>query len=193
MAVIGNVRIFVALPVPDRILRELEDLQDSIRACGVSASFPKVSSIHLTLKFLGDTPAADIPRIERFLEEYVTPFEEFEIGVKRVGVFPSPQRPRVVWAGIVADGLLNALQKRVESGMGEAGYPPDSRKFRPHLTLARIKSTRKLKELSAVLESLEDFDGGGFPAASVRLYQSILRPEGAEYRVLAEFRASGRG
>jgi len=193
VVVIGNVRAFIAVPVPLDILEQLKDLQDSIRACGVSASFPKISSIHLTLKFLGDVPAEDISHIKEFLALNITPFERFEIRVRGVGVFPSPGRPRVVWAGIPADSLLVDLQKRVESGMRDAGFPAEDRKFRPHLTLARIKSGRNLNRLVTFIERSRDFDAGSFPADPVRLYQSILRPEGAEYRVLAEYNAeSGR-
>ena len=193
MVVIGNVRAFIAVPVPPDILEQLKDLQDSIRACGVSASYPKIASIHLTLKFLGEVPTEEISRIKEFLALSITPFERFEIRVRGVGVFPSPRRPRVVWAGIPADSFLEDFQKRVESGMREAGFPAEDRKFRPHLTLARIKSGRNLKRLSSFVERSRDFDAGSFSADPVRLYRSILRPEGAEYRVLAEYNAeSGR-
>jgi len=150
-----------------------------------------MSSIHLTLKFLGDIDPEQVAPILESLEPKISSFEPVSLRIRGLGVFPSLSRPRVAWAGVVdAEGRLARLQSGVEEALQECGFEPEPRKFSPHITLARIKSVGNRVLFTALLGQMRDFDMGSSTVRTVNLYQSILRPEGAEYRVLGGISSS---
>jgi 2'-5' RNA ligase len=108
--------------------------------------------------------------------------------VEGVGVFPDKGRPRVVWTGLrEVNGSLQDLQQRVEGAAKEAGFPAEGRPFKPHLTLARMGEGRPASDLPLILarHSLDVL--GSIRVSTVCLFQSILRPSGAEYRLIEEY------
>lgn len=179
------IRCFVAIPLPEDILAELDRVSRQLRDLGIDARFPRPESIHLTLKFLGDVPESVIPDILTTLEARVSRHEPFEVNVRKAGVFPHLANPRVVWLGIEPEDELRQLQLSVEKGLVELGFEKERRRFSPHLTLARVKSRRMIANLMHYVEvhgpSLEL---GSFAVGTVILYRSELRPDGAVYSQL---------
>jgi len=82
---------------------------------------------------------------------------------------------------------MAALQAAVENALAGCGFPREERSFRPHLTLARIKSPRGLTGASALMDGRSDYRAGSFVGRSVTLFQSTLTPKGAIYTELAQF------
>jgi 2'-5' RNA ligase len=191
------IRSFVAISIPDTILERIEESISDLRDLGLEARFSKVQSIHLTLKFLGNVNQERIPLVVTALQEGVQEASSFALTVHELGVFPNLRKPRVVWAGIEQDQRLTALQQRVEACLQPLGFEAERRSFHPHLTLARLKSRRNLSALLCHLEGVgETFHAGRFGVEEIHLFQSILRPEGAQYHRLASFPlvgASGQG
>ncbi len=142
---------------------------------------------HLTLKFLGEVDEPLIPSIESCLTPVVSSYPSFEIELARAGVFPNPRFPRVLWLGLKGElSILGKLQRDMEDALAPMGFEPEKRAFVPHITLGRVKGGRGgLPQISRFLEvvppSLKTKVG------EVHLYQSILKPSGAEYRPLATF------
>ncbi len=192
MVINRRVRAFIAVPLSESVLGGLKVGQEALRETGINASFPKISSLHITLKFLGEIPEDRISCIHDTLLDRIEGFQEFDVEVRGLGAFPSVSRPRVAWAGLKSGGRLPRLQKEVETAMMDLGFEPEGRKFSPHITLARIKSSRDLNLSAALLESMKDFEMGKTPVRSVRLYQSILNPGGAVHKMLAEAVSSGQ-
>ena len=186
MVVNRRIRAFIAIPLSEEVLNGLQVGQDAIRDSGVKASFPKIPSVHLTLKFLGDMDPDQVPLVSTALEDRIHRFDPFVLSIRGLGVFPNLSRPRIAWAGIMPDDRLHTLHEKVESAMREIGFEAERRKFSPHITLARIKSIRNADFLGELLKRMRDFEVGTIPVRSLRLYQSILKPEGALYKVLAE-------
>ena len=190
MVINRKLRAFIAVPLSEDVLEGLRISQEALRETGVAASFPRISSLHITLKFLGDITPDQVSGIREKLEDSISGFQEFDVEIKGLGAFPSTIRPKVAWAGLKSGGCLERLQEEVEASMRKLGFEPERRRFSPHITLARIKSSRNLDMLEAMLESMKDFDIGRIPVRAVRLYQSILNPEGAVHKVLAEVHSS---
>ncbi len=186
MVINGRLRAFIAVTLSEEVLEGLKIVQDAIRETGVVAGFPRVSSIHLTLKFLGETSQDQVSLIREKLEERISFFEPFFLKIMGLGAFPSVSRPKIVWAGLESNDHLVRLHGDVEHAMQEIGFEPEDRKFSPHITLARIKSPGNANLLEAVLRKMEGFDMGISPVQSVLLYESILKPDGAVHKVLAE-------
>jgi 2'-5' RNA ligase len=142
--------------------------------------------IHLTLKFLGYVDPDRIDSIVQSLTEAATGCAPATVRVQGCGAFPNTRRPNVLWAGVVAPGLA-AAQTRVEEAMAALGFEKEQRAFQPHLTLARFRDPHGLTPLMLEVEKRQDQQLGEFSATGFRLYESILRREGAEYRVVGEF------
>ena len=181
-----NIRAFVALPLPESLKNRIRSAQDALKAYRFKVRWVRPESIHLTLKFLGDVRSADVDRIHTALERAVGRREKLSLVAKGFGVFPNIRKPRVIWLGVGGDtdGLFGC-QRRVEEELASAGFPPESRRFKAHLTLGRSKGRIDGARLMAALEELGDF-ASEFTAASVILYQSRLRPQGAVYTKLRE-------
>ena len=104
-------------------------------------------------------------------------------------MFPNQRSPSVVWAGIGGDvAALEALGAAVEVAMTGAGEAAETRTFRPHLTLARVRGRLKPTEAAALAARLGQVDYASVPpfrVDGVGLIRSELGPGGARYTRLA--------
>ncbi len=145
--------------------------------------------IHLTLKFLGDTPAEKAPAVVEGLSAAAAGFEPFQVHVAGFGCFPNPHRPRVLWAGVPEiPRPLAGVQRAVDLHMARLDYARESRAFSPHLTLGRVNdrlAAADSQALSAVLSRTQVGELGIVQVQEVVLFKSDLRPDGAIYTALA--------
>ncbi len=183
-----GIRSFVAVELDDAARRELARLEDQLRGTGADVKWVAPASLHLTLKFLGDVPAGDLPAVTRALGEALEGVAPFALVLSGLGAFPSVSGPRVVWVG-VAEGreTLAGLASRIEMALEPLGFPRESRGFSPHLTLGRCRSSRGVAELKAALVARKDFRGPRIAVDRVMLLSSELRPAGPVYAPLAVF------
>jgi len=186
-----TVRAFVALELDNRIQIRLGEIQEKLKKSGVNIRWVKPENIHLTMKFLGQITSGQIEQIKRALEETAETKKPFFIGLGKLGTFPKPEHPKVIWAGI-KEGCKETIQfdKELEARLQTLGFTPEAREFRPHLTLGRIrlphqdkKSLRRLKEIILFLNS-QTAKPLKTLAAQVTLFQSTLTPEGSAYTPL---------
>lgn len=179
-------RLFVAISLPEQLVEELEGLQRKLKPFARDAKWVKVNGIHLTLKFLGYVEPEQIPMIERSLLEIAEKGVAIRIQASGCGFFPNARRPSVLWVGVQAPDLM-PLQQQIENAMEKLGFEKENRAFSPHLTLARFRDPRGLLPLGRETEKFKDQHFGKFTAHGFHLFQSILRPQGAEYHSLKEF------
>jgi 2'-5' RNA ligase len=182
-----TVRAFVAVPLPEDVRRALSDLQMRMGCARWPVRWVRPESIHLTLKFLGDIPAGGIRDVAAAVEAAARQRPPFSLRASGAGAFPGVRKARVIWAGVGGDteGLAE-VHRSVQEALHLCGYPADHRPFRAHLTLGRVKGRIPEGELAARLQEEADFASPFFAADRIRLYQSILKPTGAVYRVLGE-------
>ncbi len=145
------------------------------------------ANMHITLKFFGDTPADQQQKITTGLKEASGQIETFSFDVVGCGSFGPPKSPRVIWLGISRSEGFQRLNIQINKSLQYLGYEPDNKEFVPHLTLGRIKNISQHSLLKQMLRSYKDTCFGQFRADAFQLYQSILRPEGPEYKVVEEF------
>ncbi|MCC7210195.1 MAG: RNA 2',3'-cyclic phosphodiesterase, partial [Anaerolineae bacterium] len=150
-----------------------------------------IDGVHLTLKFLGDTPAARLAAIEAGLRDAAARRGPFALHVEGVGCFPNTRRPRVVWAGVGGElAALGALQDSVERAIAPLGFPREDRAFSPHLTLGRARQDAPPVALAALGAQVEWLAGAhergtAWMVTAVSLMRSELKPSGAVYTQLA--------
>ncbi|MHB9099886.1 MAG: RNA 2',3'-cyclic phosphodiesterase [Syntrophales bacterium] len=183
------IRAFLAIDPPEEILREIGRIQERLRKLIYGeVRWVRPEAIHLTLKFFGDIPESAIADIAAVVEKAAAAEAPLTFSIGGAGIFPDQRRPRVLWLGMDGDvPRLLRFQKEIESGLGVAGFPAEERPFRPHLTLARIKSPRGLTGLERALEKGEGYAAGQFTAAGIGLIRSELTPRGAVYTKLKWF------
>jgi 2'-5' RNA ligase len=182
------VRAFIAIDLPRTLRATLGQIQAAFRPKCPDCRWTRPEGIHLTLKFLGQISPEQAERVTRALATF-EPFENFAVEVRGFGFFPSPQRPRVFWAGLVAPPALGQLATRVEGSMERLGFARETRPFSPHLTLARFKLPRPQPSLEALVEAQGQAALGRFEVSEFFLFESRLSPLGAEYRKVARFPA----
>ncbi|MDP8256708.1 MAG: RNA 2',3'-cyclic phosphodiesterase [Candidatus Alcyoniella australis] len=182
-------RLFVAIPLDDDLRSRLEQAQNNLARSNADLRWTRPGSIHLTLKFLGDTHERLVPDISAELEQCVAAHRGRTLRVKGLGAFPDLRRPRVIWAGLEGDlDALCAVQRDVEQRLARLGFEPERRGFSPHLTLGRVRSPRRLGELIKAVEAGSQADLGVLEARRIVLYQSQLLPGGARYTCLARYK-----
>jgi 2'-5' RNA ligase len=185
---VANRRLFVAVPIPGEVKENLRALQDALRPLLRNVRWVKDDGIHVTLQFLGGTDEALVPDIEENLSEVSANLGKFEAACAGLGVFPRVKGARVVWAGVEGDvEAFEALQRGVGKALRKVGFKPERRRFTPHVTLGRVRGGERPDFLQKALDEHQGEKLGGFRVESFILYESILRPEGAEYRVVREF------
>lgn len=181
-------RTFVALLLDDRTRADLVQLQRAMAAGLTGIRWVEPDNLHLTLRFLGDTPSADVPRLCDALAAAAGESARLSFIVHGVGAFPSPGvPPRVLWAGVRAGDELAALYRRVEDAVVQLGWPAEGRPFHPHVTLARAERTGVRGDVAAAMAREAARTWGRVPADEMTLMRSTLAPAGAIYTPVASF------
>jgi len=184
----GTIRSFIAIPLQPDIIKRIDKAQNELRAFRADVKWVRPQSIHLTLKFLGNIEESQIEAIAEKIHRAATGYKPWSIPVKNLGGFPSLANPRVVWVGIEdAGGQTVALQQQLENELSALGFPQEKRRFSPHLTLGRVRSSRAKKELVQYLVEERERAFGTIQVDRVVLFRSDLQPSGAIYTRLKEF------
>ena len=175
-------RVFAAVDVDDPgILEAIARVQESLR---VQARPVRPELLHFTLRFLGEIPEEAASEAAEALSG--VRFSRFDVRVRGVGAFPSPARPRVIWAGVRDAEKLRALAASVGSALDRFAAAPAGR-FRPHLTVSRVKSGAR--GLGAELAAFADREFGSMEVSGVKLKSSAPGPSGSAYSDIGEARA----
>ncbi len=180
-------RTFIAIELDESLRFAIGRVQAKFKrgAPWGSVKWVAPESIHLTLKFLGDTPRARLPEVEAALRTACAGHVEFGITVEGRGCFPSFRRPRVVWVAVRdAQQALTRLQADVEKHVAPLGWPTEERSFSPHLTLGRVARSAERDAEEAIGQMVEKSvveQIGTQQVTAVSLVQSDLRPTGAVY------------
>ncbi len=143
-----QVRSFIAIELPTELKEGLAQLEAQLKQGKPSAvKWVDPSGIHLTLKFLGNIAVDRISAITRVLEETTRELSPFQLKVTGLGGFPNLKRVQVAWVGIGGEvDKLGQLQQRIESSLAPLGFTTESRRFTPHLTLARLRDRASADE-----------------------------------------------
>ena len=167
-------RLFVALPLPEALRTRLSAL-----AAGLpGARWLPPENLHVTLRFIGEVDGGQTRDIDAALAQVRAP--GFPVTLAGVDRFGSGAKVRALWAGVEANPALEHLYGRIEQALHTAGLPPDGRKFKPHVTLARFKNNPGGR-LPEYLAHHARFRAEPFQAEVFALYSSFLSHNGAIY------------
>ena len=176
------IRAFLAIDLPESYRTGLAAVQDYLRKSGADVRWTSVAGIHLTLKFFGNVPEAQVEAIAQAAEPLAAAQAPFTLQITGAGAFPSLKNPRVVWLGLNGDLTpLAALHRGLDAAFAPLGFPPEGRPFAPHLTLGRVKSPQGRERLTACLTQITEPEAAPFQVNEIILYRSNLSPQGATY------------
>jgi 2'-5' RNA ligase len=143
-------------------------------------------NLHVTLKFLGNVDPTRLDAVRSALAAAAPAREAFDLAVQGLGAFPSPTRPRVIWAGVGAgEAPAAALAGRVEELLVPLGFAREARPFAAHVTLGRVREPRPDAALAEALAAGAARPFGLVRVARLSLMRSELSPRGARYTELA--------
>jgi RNA 2',3'-cyclic 3'-phosphodiesterase len=178
-------RLFVAVDIPDRVKGDLASAVEPYRDRIPGARWTRSDGWHVTLKFLGATWPRLLDEVHGAVKAAAGASAAFESRLTEIGVFPSPGRARVVWAGLSdPEGRFTEMVKRLDDLLAEH-FVPEKRAFTPHLTLSRLNPPRNIREFTPDLVGTA-VPSESFPVDRLVLYRSHLSPKGASYEPLLE-------
>jgi 2'-5' RNA ligase len=191
-------RLFVALDIDQQVRDRIREFMDQVHGLAPDVRWVSAESLHVTLKFIGEQPDANVSRIENALRTFSV--KPFRVSFRGSGFFPTEKSARVFWIGIEADPGLAVLAAQIEQALVPLGIAAEKRAFSPHLTLARggdgsgtpgkqrgDRPNRRFSALQVKLSALPASEFGTMNAAEFFLYRSRLSSHGAQYTKLARF------
>lgn len=177
-------RLFIAIDVSQDVRAAVAEQAARLRETNADVAWVKPENFHLTLKFLGETPDAQLGDIQAALD-LTAARPAFDLELRGTGCFPERGVPRIVWVGANAGrDALAALASDVERAMEELRFPRERREFAAHLTIGRVRGPRGTERLRRLVEAEAETGLGRCVVDEVRLYRSTLAPGGSIYEML---------
>jgi 2'-5' RNA ligase len=186
-------RMFVALRPPTDAVEHLDQFLD-VRRAAAGFRWAPAEQLHVTLAFLADVPDRALDDLVARLARAAARRATFATAIAGGGAFPNAGRARVVWAGLDLDEHGRTELSRMATGAraaaNRAGAPVDGRRFRPHVTVARLG---RPQEVSSWVRLLDSYRGPSWTADRFALVASYLGegPRGRpRYETVEEFALS---
>lgn len=179
-------RVFLAIDFPEnikeKIIRDINPLKQEFP----ELKWVKSPSLHLTLKFLGETDPSKIAEMNSVLENAFNSIDPFQLITTKSQLLPTPIKARVLYLGLEQSGQLVQCYNIIERKIKSMGFERENRNFRPHITLARIKN-RKLSESESAAILSHSFSRLEIEIKELVLMQSELLRDGARYTAVQRF------
>ena len=182
-----TIRTFIAVETSAAVRQRAVELIERLRLSQADVKWVEPHHLHLTLKFLGDVPAANTADICGAIADVTQQLQPLEISFRGAGAFPDPHRPRTVWLGV--DGGLEPLTElaaAIEQRLADLGYPREARHFHPHLTLGRVRGGGPtLRDLARLIRENTAFEAGLTEIHEVLTFASHLDRTGPTHEALS--------
>jgi 2'-5' RNA ligase len=182
-----QLRAFVALTPDPPWADALAQIQTALSSLAGARQirWTRPAQIHLTLRFLGNIAPAQLRNAGELLQLACCGFSPFALELDGLGCFPNPQRPGIIWAGLRgAVATLLALQDSVRRAFVAFGDHEETKPFQPHLTIGRVNSGGRPREVPADVLRMALPQAGPWLVSSVELMRSELKASGALHSVL---------
>jgi len=180
-------RLFIAIELPQNLrvyfYNIISRMSDDNH--GIKAVIP--DNIHLTLKFLGSTSIGGVSKIAKAVNSVSAVFSKFNFDTgNRMGAFPGLKSARIIFVPIEEGSeKIIRIYDKLEDSLSKIKIEKETRKFMPHLTIARIRNMIDLREK---INSISITPQKEIECTHLTLFESVLKRSGAEYKVLEEFK-----
>jgi RNA 2',3'-cyclic 3'-phosphodiesterase len=185
-------RLFIAAELPAYIKAALVAMQNRLRQGNPPVTWVAPEAMHLTLRFLGETSIERLPELGAALKTALAQHPAIRLGLSGAGSFPNDRRPSVVWAGVGGEiAALTRAQAAIEAALSDLDFKPETRPFRAHLTLGRMRreaNPDQQQRLGDAIRSLPPTTALDWTVERIVLFRSELRREGPIYTEIADCR-----
>ena len=174
------IRLFAAISLPEDVADTLQQRQYGIEG----ARWRPLDALHVTLRFFGDI-REDLAR-DLDLELTGVRGEAFDLELVGVGAFGEGADIHAIWAGVADNPQLRRLAKACETAARRVGLKPETRIYRPHVTLAYLRHADST-EVGAWVQANNLLKSPPIPIDRFGVYSSFLGSEQAHYRLEAVY------
>ncbi|MDQ2664836.1 MAG: RNA 2',3'-cyclic phosphodiesterase [Gemmatimonadota bacterium] len=186
-------RMFVAVELPSVTLQDIKAVVAPLREEAPELAWTSAQERHITLKYLGEVPADGVDVLVQMLDAVAQAHRPFSIHLSRIGAFPNFRRAHVLWLGVEPEPRLELLQHDLELGAEGIGFEIEGRAFRPHVTLARVKTVLEPDRVRGLARAARKVDFSAVVhVAELSLFESTLVPTGPHYRRIHAATVGGR-
>lgn len=185
-------RLFLAVELSAGVREGVAAFQRELEPRLGSVRWVPPENLHLTVRFIGEEGAEVAEGLSRTLPERLENVPPCTVGFRGFGCFPNPKRARILWVGVdPVPEELRRVHALCETTVTELGVEPETRPFRPHLTIGRVKRRGRHRTLEESVPAFSDRSFGELPVSEVVLFESLLSSEGARHTTLERFRLGG--
>ncbi len=178
-------RLFIAIELAGRKKLEILELQKRAKQRFAGVSWVRAENMHLTLKFLGECAEDKVAPVMEAMEIASKELKPFTLRFGGCGVFPNPQKARVLWTGLKeGEKQVTMLADSLEENMAGSGFERKNRLYRPHLTIGRLRKPLPANMVRKFLEDESSFESSPVDVKEITLFQSKLLPQGAQHTVI---------
>jgi len=135
---VSLMRAFIGIDFDRKLKNEIADLQQRLKCYAQKGRWKYVDNFHLTLKFLDEINATQRAQIDAAMKQVCAGCKPFNLTVTGLGIFNGQDSIRVLWLGLAGDlRELQHLHKEIDAVLAPIGFPPERRRFTPHVTLGQ--------------------------------------------------------
>ena len=183
-------RIFISIDISDEARRRVFEYSETLRRDfpNLRVGWERAGKLHLTLKFLGELDEKQLQNLIEVSTTAARQISDFNLQIFQTGAFPAKRNARILWLGLRDETeCLRKLNTALESECAARGFTKETRDFKAHLTVARLREPKKSKEL--IERHLEkEFKSAEFAVSEIVIYESLLQPNGSVYSVVSKHR-----
>jgi 2'-5' RNA ligase len=180
-----KIRSFIAVPIPEQMRQAIGGMQNTLKKRGMVLRWVKPENLHYTIKFLGNISPDIVDPLSEKLKELAAASPRFTMRLGGIGAFPNMRQAKVFWIGLQAgSGELIQLAGQVSRIAGEFPTEADNKRFKPHLTIGRVKGRPSGRW--PIPESFFKDSLGECECERILLMKSTLAPGGSIYEVLSD-------
>lgn len=182
----STLRTFIAVETSSEVHTKAQQLIKELARIPAKVKWVEPHNLHLTLKFLGEIDLLDMPRICEAMTRATADLPPFDLESFGAGAFPNLHSPRTIWIGArFGSEEMVELHDRLDAELAPLGFRSEQRRFRPHLTIGRVRNSPDgIDELGDLLAKHRDFAGGATDVAEIVLFSSELGRDGPTYEAL---------
>jgi len=179
-------RLFIAIDIPEVVKENIYNFSRSLLGEDRGIKIVPASNIHITLKFLGDIDISKINKIEEAIKKTANLFKKFKYEISgKINAFPNTDNARVIFLEVGMGGdQIYRIYNELENNLGRIKIKREKRKFSSHITIARLRNRKNIKQLIEKCKLDVDII---LDCSEIVLFESNLKPDGAEYIILNNF------
>jgi len=185
-----HIRTFIGIDFSKECKEFISELQQRFRKYSVRGRWKRIENFHLTLKFLGEIITERKNQIDMAMSSICSAFRPFSLEIAKAGIFKGHDKIRVLWLGV--GGELDALHRlagSIDSSMSSLGFPPENRRYTPHITIGQdIVFECPFENIA---ESIGEISYGPIKVEKINLFKSEQIRNRRVYTIVSEYDLEG--